>query len=176
MLLVSLLNISYASDGGHKIVSAYFDRPLNCPLRFSNLSGLRDQIQTLTSSLGNGCTQNGQQALKQLNSSVGNLEGIATTWSTQQGTDQKAQNAQLAKNASQVLGSLNIITSNTECFYDIRSRGALPVVSDIVMSLSQLGLLIPSTTGTLVATGGYLAGSGIKIIHELVKKIGRAHV
>ena len=171
MLLLSLLNISYASsDGGHKIVSAYFDRPLNCPLRFSNLSQLRDQIQTLSSSLGNGCTQNGQQALKQLNSSVGNLEGIATTWSTQQGTDQKAQNAQLAKNASQVLGSLNIITSNTECFYDIRSRGTLPVVSDIIMSLSQLGLLIPSTSGTLVATGGYLAGSGIKIINELVKK------
>ena len=171
LLLLSLWNISYAaSGGGHKLVSAYFDRPLNCPLRFSNLSGLRDQIQTLTSSLGNGCTQNGQQALKQLNTSVGNLEGIATTWSTQQGTDQKAQNAQLAKNASQVLGSLNIITSNTECFYDIRSRGTLPVVSDVVMSLSQLGLLIPSTTGTLVATGGYLAGSGMKIINELVKK------
>jgi hypothetical protein len=152
------------------LISGYFERPLNCPLRFSNLSQLRDQIQTLTASLGNECSQSGQQALNQLRTSVANLEGIASTFTTFQGTDQRAQNAQLAKNAGQVLGSLNIITTNNACFYDIRARGALPVMSDIIMSISQLGLLVPSTTGALVATGGYIAGSGMKIINELVKK------
>ncbi|MBA2405962.1 MAG: hypothetical protein H0V66_14395, partial [Bdellovibrionales bacterium] len=151
-------------------LSAYFNRPLNCPLRFSHLSQLRDSIQSLTAALGNGCTKSGQQALNQLNSSVGNLEGMASSWSTYQGTDQKAQNAILAKNASQVLGSLNIITSNSACFYDIRSRGALPVVADVVMSISQIGLLIPSATGVMAATGGHIAGSALKIINELVKK------
>lgn len=170
-LAVMLLQSSLIWSGTNgKYVSAYFERPISCPLRFSNLSQLRDQVQSLTATLGNGCTQSGQQALNQLNSSVANLEGIASSWSTFQGTDTKAQNAQLAKNASAVLGSLNIITSNNACFYDIRSRGALPVVSDIVMSLSQLGLLIPSGAGMVVAAGGYFVGSGLKIVNELVKK------
>jgi hypothetical protein len=169
--LILLFQVTLAfSQENTGYISAYFERPLSCPLRFSNLSELRDRVQALAATLGNSCTQSGQQALNQLNSSVSNLEGIATTWSTQQGTDQKAQNAQLAKNAGQVLGSLNIITSNQACFYDIRSRGALPVIADIVMSLSQLGLLIPSATGTMVATGGFIAGSGLKIINELVKR------
>ncbi len=171
LLIILMFQVTHAfSQEAHKYVSAYFERPLSCPLRFSNLSHLRDQVQALTNTLGNGCTSSGQQALKQLNSSVSNLEGIASTWSTMRGNDQNAQNAQLAKNASQVLGSLNIITSNNACFYDIRSRGALPVVSDIIMSLSQLGLLIPSATGTVVAMGGYVVGSGLKIVNELVKK------
>lgn len=170
-MLIVLLQASLAfSQDKSKYVSAYFERPLSCPLRFSNLSALRDQVQTLTSALSSGCTSSGQQALNQLNTSVSNLDVIASTWSTMQGTDAKAQNAQLAKNASQVLGSLNIITSNNACFYDIRARGALPVVADVVMSLSQLGLIIPSATGTMVAAGGYLVGSGLKIVNELVKK------
>lgn len=171
LLFALLLQVTHAySQEKSKYISAYFERPVSCPLRFSNLSTLRDQVQVLTASLGSGCTQSGQQALNQLNTSVSNLEGIATSYSTMQGTDAKAQNAQLAKNASQVLGSLNIITSNNACFYDIRARGALPVVADVVMSLSQLGLLIPSVTGTFVAAGGYMVGSGLKIVNELVKK------
>ena len=148
----------------------YFERPLSCPIRFSNLTELRDKIQTLSSSLGTDCSQSNQQALGQLRTSVANLEGIASTFSTFQGSDERAQNLQLARNANQVLGSLNIITSNNSCFYDIRSRGALPVISDVIMSVSQIGLLVPSTTGTLVATGGYIAGSGMRIIGELLKK------
>lgn len=170
LFICFLLLIPFLAQAETKIASGYFERPVSCPLRFSKLSHLRDQVQTLVASLGSGCSQNGQQALNQLNTSVANLEGIATSWSTFQGTDEGAQRAQLAKNASQVLGSLNIITSNNACFYDIRSRGALPVISDIVMSLSQLGLLIPTVTSTIVATGGYVVGSGLKIIHQLVKK------
>lgn len=169
-IVLMLVSISNLGAQEHSLISGYFERPLNCPLRFSNLSQLRDQIQALAATLGNECSQSGQQAINQLRSSVANLEGIASTFTTFQGADQKAQNAQLAKNAGQVLGSLNIITSNNSCFYDIRSRGALPVISDIIMSISQLGLLVPSTTGALVATGGYIAGSGMRIIHELVKK------
>lgn len=148
----------------------YFDRPLNCPLRFSSLSNFRDQVQTLVSALGSGCTQSGQQAINQLNSNVSNLEGIVNTYQNYSSTADATSSAQYAKNVGQILNSVNLITSNNACFYDIRSRGFLPVLSDVIMSVSQLGLLIPSGTGAAVAAGGYVAGSGIKIINELVKK------
>lgn len=147
--------------------SKYFQRPLNCPLRFSNLSNLRDQVQMLVSALGNNCNQ---QAINQLNSSVANLEGIANTFKTYNSTSDATNTTQYAKNVGQILGSINVITSNNACFYDIRSRGFLPVLADVIMSTSQLGLLIPSGTGQALAAGGYIAGSGIKIINELVKK------
>lgn len=150
--------------------SKYFARPLNCPLRFSSLSAFRDQVQTLVSSLGTGCTQNGQQAISQLNANVANLEGIANTYNNYSTSTGTISSAQYAKNVGQVLGSINLITSNNACFYDIRARGALPVLSDVIMSASQLGLLIPTATGAVVAAGGYIAGTGLKIINELVKK------
>lgn len=150
--------------------SRYFPRPLNCPLRFSSLSAFRDQVQTLVSSLGTGCTQNGQQAINQLNNNVSNLEGIANTYKDYATSSDATSSAQYAKNVGQILGSINLITSNNACFYDIRSRGALPVLADVIMSTSQLGLLIPTSTGAAVAAGGYVAGSSLKIINELLKK------
>lgn len=151
-------------------LQGYFVRPVSCPLRFSSMSQLKDQMQTLVSSLGNGCTQSGQQAIGSLNSSMANLENISNSYSNLTSTDNVKSNAQMARNLNQVLGSLNIIMSNNSCFYDIRSRGALPVLGDVIMSISQLGLLVPSSTGMLVASGGYVVGSGLKIINELVKK------
>lgn len=148
----------------------FFERPLNCPLRFSSLSNFRDQVQTLVSALGSGCTQSGQQAINQLNSNVSNLEGIVNTYQNYSSSTDATSSTQYAKNVGQILNSVNLITSNNACFYDIRSRGFLPVLSDVIMSVSQLGLLIPSGTGAAVAAGGYVAGSGIKIINELLKK------
>lgn len=147
--------------------SRYFKRPLNCPLRFSSLSDLRDQVQSLVASLSKNCSQ---QAIQQLNSNVANLEGIANTFNSYSNTTDATSSAQYAKNVGQILGNINLITSNNACFYDIRSRGFLPVVADVIMSTSQLGLLVPSGTGQAVAAGGYIAGSGIKIISELLKK------
>lgn len=58
-----LFIISSTSFAGANVESAYFERPLSCPLRFSRLSGLRDQMQSLAATLGKGCTQASQQAL-----------------------------------------------------------------------------------------------------------------
>ncbi|WP_408097430.1 hypothetical protein ACJVC5_00550 [Peredibacter sp. HCB2-198] len=163
LTLLLSLNAQALSD------SKYFERPLSCPLRFSSLSTLRDQVQILVSSLGNGCTKENQQAINSLNSNVANLEGIYNSYNTYN-TEGSSTNAQYAKNVGQVLGNINLITSNNSCFYDIKSRGVLPVLGDVIMSASQLGLLVPSATGTVIAAGGFIAGSSLKIINELVKK------
>lgn len=147
----------------------YFERPLSCPLRFSQLSTLRDQIQTLSAGLGKDCTQTGQQAISQLTSNVANLETITNSFNNYSTATNALTNAQYAKNVGQIIGSLNTITSNNACFYDIRSRGLLPVLSDVVMSVSQLGLLVTSAPGALFASAGYIAGSSIKIIDGLFK-------
>lgn len=169
ILLVAALPMEGRSET--LLTSSYFVRPMSCPLRFSRLTALRDQMQTLVNSFGNGCTQSSQQALAQASASVANLEGIANSWQTYSNTaNQNAVNAQFAKNLNQILGSLNTITSNNACFYDMKSRGILPVLGDMITSLSQFGLLIPSAPGMLVASGGYVVGSALKIINELVKK------
>lgn len=146
----------------------FFERPVSCPLRLSNLSALRDSIQILHASLGPDCAQNSQGALNSLTSSMTNLEGITNTFNTYSNGD-SASDTTYAKNVNQILGSLNVITSNTQCVYDIRKRGMLPVLSDVIMSVSQLGLLVPSGTGLMVSAGGYVAGSALKIINELIK-------
>lgn len=146
----------------------FFDRPVSCPLRFSELTTLRDQVQSLTAALGPECAKNGGAAINQLNSNVANLEGITNSFNSYSSGDAAKTDAQYAKNLNQILGSLNVITSNTSCFYDIRSRGLLPVVSDVIMSVSQFGLLVTNSTG--MAAGGYVVGSGLKIVNEMVKK------
>lgn len=165
-LLLALLSVNAMALDESK----YFQRPLSCPLRFSSLSNFRDQVQSLVASLGKGCTQAGQAALSQINSNVTNLEGVATSFSTYSDSTDVTSSAQYAKNVSQILNNINTITANNSCFYDIKSRGTLPVLADVILSASQFGLLVPSVTGAVVATGGIIAGSAIKIIHELVKK------
>lgn len=145
----------------------FFERPLNCPLRFSQLSNFRDQVAQLVASLGNNCSQ---QAINQINANVANLEGIANSFDKYNSSTDAKSSAQYAKNVGQILGSINLITSNNSCFYDIRARGLLPVLSDVIMSTSQFGLLFPTAAGQTVAAGGFIAGSGIKIINELIKK------
>lgn len=163
ILLATLISFnSYAVNE-----SRYFERPLSCPLRFSQLSAFRDQVAMLVASLGNNCNQ---QAINQLNSSVSNLEGIVSSFNQYGSSDDAKSTTQYAKNIGQILGSINLITSNNSCFYDIRARGVLPVLADVVMSTSQFGLLIPNATGQAVAAGGFIAGSGIKIVNELIKK------
>lgn len=105
-----------------------------------------------------------------MNSNVANLEGIANTFNSYSSSADATSSALYAKNVGQILGNINLITSNNSCFYDIKSRGFLPVLADVIMSTSQLGLLIPSGTGQAVAAGGFIAGSGIKIISQLLKK------
>lgn len=118
-------------------------------------------------SLGNNCNQ---QAINQINANVANLEGIANSFDKYNSSTDAKSSAQYAKNVGQILGSINLITSNNSCFYDIRARGLLPVLSDVIMSTSQFGLLFPTAAGQTVAAGGFIAGSGIKIINELIKK------
>lgn len=149
-------------------INAFFERPVSCPLRLSNLSSMRDSLQILHASLGPDCAKNAQGALTSLNSSVSNLEGITNSFNTYNKND-ASSDTQYAKNVNQILGSLNVITSNTACVYDIRKRGLLPVISDVVMSVSQFGLLVPSASGMMLAAGGYVAGSALKIINELIK-------
>ncbi len=149
--------------------SQYFERPLSCPLRFSQLSSLRDQIQTLNASLGTECTQTGQQAISQLTSNVASLETITNSFNNYSSSANAYSSAQYAKNVGQIIGSINLITSNNACFYDIKSRGLLPVLSDVVMSVSQLGLLFTATPGAVFASAGYIVGSSIKIIDGLLK-------
>jgi hypothetical protein len=164
MLIVVLTVFSFNSMA---INERYFQRPMSCPLRFSQLSGFRDQVQLLAASLGSHCNQ---QAISQLNANVANLEGIANTFNNYNSNDGAKASTLYAKNLGQILGSINLITSNNSCFYDFRARGFLPVLSDIIMSTSQLGLLVPNASGQAVAAGGFIAGSGIKIINELLKK------
>lgn len=163
ILLATLLSINAFAVNESK----YFERPLNCPLRFSQLSAFRDQVAMLVASLGNNCNQ---QAIGQLNSSVSNLEGIVSSFDSYGSSDDAKSSTQYAKNIGQILGSINVITSNNACFYDMRARGVLPVLADVVMSTSQFGLLVPNATGQAVAAGGFIAGSGIKIVNELIKK------
>lgn len=165
---IALLGLFLCQGTSAAEISGFFERPVSCPLRLSNLSSMRDSLQLLHASLGPDCAKNAQGALTSLNSSVSNLEGITNSFNTYNKND-SSSDTQYAKNVNQILGSLNVITSNTACVYDIRKRGLLPVISDVVMSVSQFGLLVPSASGMMLAAGGYVAGSALKIINELIK-------
>lgn len=147
-----------------------FDRPLSCPLRSSGLTDLRDKMQTLVNSLAKTCTESSQNELNQALNNIVGLESIATSWQVYNTDNPMLIQTQFARNVNLILRNLNSITSNNSCFNDVRSRGALPVIGDVITALSQFGLLFPNVPGMLAASGGVIVGTGLKIVHKLISK------
>ncbi|MBF0206374.1 MAG: hypothetical protein HQK53_05745 [Oligoflexia bacterium] len=100
--------------------------------------------------------------------------GVTTTINGEQNFSLTLQQTQ------QALNVLSNIATNEQCVYDIRERGLIPVIADMITNFSQLSMLASTPNilagqplgnpyGIMVAAGGTAVGSIMKIIHNLFK-------
>jgi len=92
---IALVSLFLCQSTSAAEINAFFERPVSCPLRLSNLSSMRDSLQLLHASLGPDCAKNTQGALTSLNSSVSNLEGITNSFNTYDKNDSTSDTSTL---------------------------------------------------------------------------------
>ncbi|MBF0208316.1 MAG: hypothetical protein HQK53_15675 [Oligoflexia bacterium] len=95
-------------------------------------------------------------------------------------TQENYQNQGMIIQTQQALNILSNIATNEQCAYDIRERGLIPVIADMVTNFSQLSMLASTPNllagqplgnpyGIMVAAGGTAVGSVMKILYNLFK-------
>lgn len=145
-------------------VIAPYQRPENCPLKPVKLKDLLQNVNTLRDSFQKECQSKNEAVINQLNNSTDQLNGLLS--SLNNNGENKLYNNQ---NLSTAISSIGSLASKEECFYDIKKNGALPVLSDVVLSVSQLGLIVPSSNGLVLAAGGALFSSVLTIIDQVLR-------
>ena len=69
----------------------------------------------------------------------------------------------------QSLSTFSTLAEKAECQYSLREQGALSIMSDVIQSVSGLGLLVPNEYGFVAAAGGMAVGSILKLIDTMLK-------
>lgn len=146
-------------------ITVEITRPLSCPVRedIATYAEILGKLQSIRDSLGTNCEEEAKGQVEKLNSDLTQLESVATD--TEIGSDAE-QTAQV----TQAFSTLGSIAAKSECYYNIRERGLLPVVSDVILDVSQIGLLIPDDQTIAYATTGYFLGTTLKILISVFRQ------
>jgi hypothetical protein len=140
-----------------------YERPKSCPLKAVRFQNLLDKIITVKNSFQAECKSKNQAVIDKVNSSTDQLN---TLISSTNGNENTVYNNQ---NLSTAISGISTLASKEECFYNIKENGALPILSDIILSVSQLGMLVPSANGLVLAAGGALFSSVLTVINQVLK-------
>ena len=143
-----------------------YNRPANCPLKPVNFKELLAKIVTVKNSFQAECKSKNQAVIDQVNVSTDKLNGLLSTVNQDGANESALYNNQ---NLSAALSGISSLASKEECFYNIKENGVLLTLSDVILSVSQLGLIVPSANGLVLAAGGSLFSSVLTVIDQVLK-------
>ncbi|MBF0359433.1 MAG: hypothetical protein HQK49_00385 [Oligoflexia bacterium] len=114
------------------------------------------------------------------NSSSNTQSSSTTTGNNSNNTTEAYSGQKYVFQAQKALEILSSVATNEQCAYDIRERGLVPVVADMVTNFSQLALVASAPSVTVgspagnpyalaIAAGGAAAGSIMKILYSVLK-------
>jgi hypothetical protein len=70
---------------------------------------------------------------------------------------------------NQLFNTLNVVTNNNDCLLNIKERGLLPVVADVLTNAGLMAAIMPTPNGLLLGVAGLTFGSSLKVLHKLFK-------
>lgn len=68
---------------------------------------------------------------------------------------------------NQVFNTINSITANSDCLLNVKDRGLLPVLADVMTSAGLMAALTPTPNGLVLGMGGLTIGSSLKVLIRL---------
>lgn len=148
-------------------------RPSHCPLNQTTGQDLLEKLELLHSGLENSaCKEYKDSYLANFSSTISKL---GVTYATMP-TNMDPANSALAsltqqthyRTINEMVGSLSGLVSDVRCAFDIKERGLIPVVSDILGSASVSALFAPSKYAFVAGVSGLAITSSLKIISSLL--------
>ena len=147
-------------------------RPKSCPLESKGNENIAKALTNLKSALDKECSSKNQAMISSLNDSI---TGLNTTYKTEMESGKRFEGVtkedsmfqaqqQKMEMVSKSLNTFSNLAEKAECKYSLRDQGALSIMSDVIQSVSGLGLLVPNEYGFVAAAGGQAVGSILKIV------------
>lgn len=140
-------------------------RPESCPLRSQSYQQIMEQIRTVRNSLSVSCEEAASAQVAELDNNIGEISTVVNDNSTSLDTT-AGQTAQIGN----AFSTLSSIATNSECFYDINRRGLFPVLADVILNVSQMGLLLARGDSLSYATTGLLVGTTLKVLISIFRR------
>lgn len=152
------------------LVNKVDNRPQKCPLRSeTKLSGIQEQLQTIATALKYGeCYDKNREIIDGFESllSQDNQIFARLPWNDENPPtgEAAAQENQAMTRRQQIFSVLKTVSSDDACLYNVRKRGLLPVVADVVTNIGQVSTLIPTMNGFYLSASAVSLGAALKII------------
>lgn len=146
-------------------------KPIQCPLIQTDEQELVDKLNQIIRALKNSsCSNDKDSYFARFDASVTKIGQFYHSGSTINNT-LPTVNPQVGyyQNMNDMIGSLSNFSSDPKCAFDIKERGLIPVLSDIIGSASVSALFIPNKYSLVAGTAGIAASASLKIIDGLLR-------
>ncbi len=148
-------------------------RPQHCPLYQSTGKGFSEKLHQLALALqATKCGQYTDGFLGSFSSSVAKLGQMHTTIETDEAVSASGAfdpDPLHYRNVHDMIGSLSGLVSDARCALDIKERGLIPVIAEILGSASVASLYVPNQHAYLGGLAGLGVTSLLKIIASLLQ-------
>ena len=152
------------------IVNKLDNRPQKCPLRSeTKLASIQQQLESIAQALKFGeCYDKNRQLIDGLEVLLTEENQLFTYLlredSPENSSNNNSQENQSALRRQQIFNVLKAVSNDDACLYNVRKRGLLPVMADVVTNIGQVSSLIPTPNGFYLSAGAVSLGTALKIM------------
>lgn len=167
---IALLNSPEYSD---VLVNKIDNRPQKCPLRSqTKLSNIGEQLESIAQALKYGeCYDKNRDIIDGFESILSEESQLFPNvpWSSQNSacSNRVDQEGKAVLRRQKIFEILKNVSSDDTCLYNIRKRGLLPVVADVLTNIGQVSSLIPGMNGFIISASAVSLGTALKIIANI---------
>lgn len=143
-----------------------------CPLNQTNEQELVGKLNQIVNALKNSsCSSDKESYFTSFDASVSKIGQFYYSGTNITNANPVIPNQQAVyyQNMNDMIGSLSNFSSDPKCAFDIKERGLIPVVSDVIGSASITALFIPNKYSLVAGTAGIAASASLKIIDSLLR-------
>ena len=152
------------------LVNKVDNRPQKCPLRSEmRLSGIQQQLESIATALKYGeCYDRNRELIDGFETLLSDDNQLFANLPWNEPNISPIEAGELENQAllrrQQVFTVLKTVSGDDACLYNVRKRGLLPVVADVVTNIGQVSALIPSMNGFYLSASAVSLGTALKII------------
>jgi hypothetical protein len=160
-----------------KKYSAVYERPKSCPLESKKFSDLIAKTEAIKDVLKGNCLRSEDSKMSEVMDSINSLQdslkenAVVTNSSTLSDvvseTEEKANAISGIKFAA-VFSNINNMIKKKQC--NVEDGRVLESTADLIYNSTQLGVLSGNAAGLIVAGGGFLISSALRLIDMIIKQ------
>ncbi|MEA9355110.1 hypothetical protein SHI21_02810 [Bacteriovorax sp. PP10] len=160
-----------------KKYNAVYERPKSCPLESKKFSDLIAKTEAIKDVLKGNCLKSEDSKMSEVLDSIKSLQdslkenavitNSPTLSEVVSDTDQKS-NAISGLKFSAVFSNINNMIKKNQC--NMEDGRVLETAADLIYNSTQLGVLSGNAVGLIVAGGGFLISSALRLIDMIIKQ------